>query len=241
LVVSGKLERFARDLAAKAARLEVPKAVADVFGPYRDHPARFCRDVLGVESATRRSTGAPYQFDVLADLVAHPRVALRKGHGAGGTASSAWAALWWLLTHPMSRVIVVAPEYRRQIVAVLFSEMRRWVRRASVKLPVEMLSNRVVVAGHGPEWGAIGMSSAGDPARTEGFHAPGGVLLICDETKGIGQESFDALQGALTDYDEARLLVTSVPGGSGAGPFWKPASTRGAGPCTTCPVQIART
>ncbi len=52
--MSGKLERFIRDLAAKAERLEVPRAVADQFGPYRDDPVGFCREALGVESATRR-------------------------------------------------------------------------------------------------------------------------------------------------------------------------------------------
>lgn len=63
--MSGKLERFARELVAKAARLEGPQAVEERFGRYRDDPVAFCRDVLGVESATRRSTGAPYQFRVL--------------------------------------------------------------------------------------------------------------------------------------------------------------------------------
>ena len=72
--MSGKLERFARELAAKAARLEVPQAVEERFGRYRDDPVAFCRGVLGVESATRRSTGAPYPFRVLEALVVHPRV-----------------------------------------------------------------------------------------------------------------------------------------------------------------------
>ena len=39
------------------------------------------QDVLGVEGATRRSDGSPYQFDVLADVAACERVACRSGHG----------------------------------------------------------------------------------------------------------------------------------------------------------------
>jgi hypothetical protein len=205
----------------RVQRLKVPKAVADVFGPYRDNPVGFCREVLGVESATRRSNGEAYQFTVLADLVAHPRVAVRSGHGVGKTALDAWAALWWITSRPMSRVIVLAPEFSRQIRAVLFSEMRKWARRARVKLPVEVLANRILIEGFGEEWSATGMSTAGDPARIEGFHAEGGVLLIVDEMKGVPTDAFDAVQGALTDADDARLLVTSVPGGAGAGPFWK--------------------
>src|SRR6266571_7705036 len=219
--MSVKLLRFILDLAAKAERLEVPQAVADEFGPYRDDPVGFCREALGVESALRRSDGEPYQFSVLADLVTEPRVAVRSGHGVGKTAIDAWAALWWLLTRPFSRVLVLAPEFARQVRAIVFSEIRRWARRARVPLPVEVLANRVRVAGHGEEWSATGMSAAGESDRLEGFHAPGGVLLICDETKGIPQDSFDAVQGALSGLEDSRLLVTSVPGGAGAGPFWK--------------------
>ena len=216
-----RLERFARDLAAKAAKLEVPRDVEERFSRYRADPVGFCRAVLGAESATRRSTGAPYQFEVLADVAAHPRVAVRTGHGTGKSALDAWAVLWWLVTRPLSRVIVLAPEFSRQIRAVLFSEARKWARRAVGGLPVEVLAGRVLVEGYGEEWSATGMSTAGDPDRIEGFHAEGGVLVIVDECKGVPQDSFDAIQGALTGMEDARLLVTSVPGGAGGGPFWR--------------------
>jgi len=215
------LDRRLEALEARQQRQTVPQAVQDRFGPYRDNPVGFVGDVLGAESATRRSNGEPYQFSVLGDLVEHPRVAVRSGHGVGKTAIDAWAALWWLLTRPFSRVLVLAPEFARQVRAIVFSEIRRWARRSRVALPVEVLANRVLVAGHGEEWSATGMSAAGESDRLEGFHAPGGVLLICDETKGIPQESFDAVQGALSGLEDSRLLVTSVPGGAGAGPFWK--------------------
>ena len=58
--MSGRLERFIRDLAGKAERLEVPRAIEETFGKYRDDPVGFCRDALGVASATRRSDGEPY-------------------------------------------------------------------------------------------------------------------------------------------------------------------------------------
>ena len=71
-----------------------------------------------------------------------------------------------------------------------------------------------------------GASTAGDEARLEGFHAPGGLLLVLDETKGIPQSAFDAVQGALTG-EEAKLLVTSVPGGAGSGPLGKASADAG--------------
>jgi hypothetical protein len=87
-------------------------------------------------------------------------------------------------------------------------------------LPLKVLTNRVVVGEFGAEWCALGASTSGDEARLEGFHAPGGLLLVLDETKAITQAAFDAVQGALTG-EEAKMLVTSVPGGAGSGPLWK--------------------
>lgn len=218
--MSGRDRRLGA-LEQRVRRLRVPQHVEQRFGGYRLAPAAFCGEVLGVGSATRRSTGAPYQFQVLEDLAAQPRVAVRTGHGVGKSAIDAWAALWWLLTRPLSRVVVLAPEYTRQIRAILFSEARKWARRSRVPLPVEVLASRILVEGFGEEWSATGVSAAGAVDRLEGFHAEGGVLVIVDETKGVPQPAFDAVQGALSGLEDSRLLVTSVPGGAGAGPFWK--------------------
>lgn len=219
-MIARRIDRLARELESRARRITIPQRVEEAFGPYRDDPVKFCREVLGAESAQRRSNGELYQFEVLRDLVAHPRVAVRSGHGVGKTALCAWALLWWLLTRPMSRVVVLAPEFSRQVRGVIFAEVRRWVRRAKVRLPVTCLAHRVIVEGYGEEWAAIGMSASGDPDRIEGFHSEAGVLVIADETKGIPQDAFDSVMGALTSA-ESRLLVASVPGGAGAGPFWK--------------------
>ena len=180
------------------------------YAVYRDDPVGFVRDVLGVESATRRSDGGPYQFEILEDLASHARIAVRSGHGVGKSAVDAWAALWWLLTRPLSRVLMVAPTFERQVKAILMSEVRKWVRHAG--LPVQVLSTGAHVDGFGDEWAIIGVPAT-DPDRIEGFHSEGGVLLVLDETKGIGQDVYDALQGALTSRVDSRLLVTSTPGG----------------------------
>ena len=116
---------------------------------------------------------------------------------------------------------MLAPEYSRQIRAILFSEMRKWVRRAAEPLPVTVHASRAIIDGYGEEWSATGMSAAGEVDRLEGFHAESGVLVIVDEMKGVPQDAFDAVQGALTGLEDSRLLVTSVPGGAGTGPFWK--------------------
>ena len=205
------LHRHAEALKREVRALRPDADIEDRFAQYRDDPVGFVTEILGAKSARRRSTGQEYQFDILRQLVEHPRVAIRSGHGVGKSAVDAWAALWWLMTHPLSRIVIVAPEFQRQVRAVLFAEIRSWVRVARVPLPVEVLSNRIQVEGYGDEWGAIGLPAT-EPHRIEGFHAKGGVLLILDETKGIPDAVYDALQGALTGHAENRVLVTSTPG-----------------------------
>ena len=191
-----------------------PATLREDFGHYKLDPVAFVTEVLGAESARRRGSGEEYQFSILRDLVDHPRVAIRSGHGVGKSTIDSWATLWWLLTRPLSRVVIVAPEFQRQVRAVLFAEVRSWIRSARVELPIEALSHRLQVRGYGDEWGAVGLPAT-EPHRIEGFHAKGGVLLILDETKGIPDAVYDAVQGALTGNAENRVLVTSTPGAPG--------------------------
>jgi len=216
--VTTSLEAYLRRIEAPdraaAPGVDLPALAAR----YRDDPVGFVTDVVGAASATRRSNGAPYQFQILADIAAHPRVIVKSGHGVGKTATVAWATLWWLLTRPYSRVILVAPEFSRQVAAVLFGELRAWTARAKLALPVEVLESRALVDGHREEWAAIGMPAT-EPGRIEGFHSEAGVLLVLDEMKGIPSAVWDALQGALTSRADNRVLMTSTPGGP-EGPFF---------------------
>lgn len=221
VAVSGNDRRL--DAAAKRiAKLQVPKDTANEFGEYRDRPDAFRANVAGFDSATRRSDGTPYQDEIMSAVVESPRVAVVAGHGVGKTRTLAALVLWWLLTRPLSRAVVLAPQFERQVRSVLFAEIKKLVRRAKVRLPVEVQAGRVVVHGYGPEWGIIGLPAT-EPDRIEGLHAEGGLLLIMDETKGVSQDVFDALQGALTGGDDSRLLIASTPGGP-AGPFYRACS-----------------
>ena len=211
--MTSRIRRYADRLLKRAHSIETGSTVAQHYTCYRDNPAGFVRDVLGAESATRRSTGERYQFEILDDLAIYPRVTVKSGHGIGKTTVDAWATIWWLLTRPLSRVVIVAPEFSRQVRAVLLGEIRHWLANAPEQLPLEVRSRGVTVLGHGDEWSAIGMPAT-EPNRIEGFHSSSGLLLILDEAKGIDQGVYDALQGALSGLEENRLLVTSTPGDS---------------------------
>ncbi len=121
--------------------------------------------------------------------------------------------------------MIVAPQFSRQVRGVTFAEIRRLVRRALKPLPLTLGAGRVTVAGHGEEWGIMGLPAT-EPDRIEGLHSEGGLLLIMDESKGISQDVFDALQGALTGGDDSRLVVASTPGGA-SGPFYRACTAPG--------------
>jgi phage terminase large subunit-like protein len=203
---------------ARLKRMKLPAQNDVDFGRWRDDPMGFVEQVLGGESAHRRSDWSVYQFEVLCDVNNYPRTAVISGHGVGKTTIIAWLVIWWLVTRPMSRVVLVAPQFDRQVRGVNFAEIRRWVRRAKIPLPLEVQSGRVLVNGYGSEWSASGVPAT-EPDRIEGVHADH-VLLICDETKGIPQAVYDALQGMLSGHGDTRLVVCSTPGGV-QGPFWR--------------------
>ena len=205
-----RLERYVSDLLRKAGDLEIPVEIEDRFAKYVDDPVAFVREVLGAEPE-------PDQTEILGACVTDPRIAWRAAHGVGKTALLAWVLLWWLLTRPFSRVLILAPAYERQIGRYLLPEVRKWVRRAPEPLPLVVRANSVEVRGHERDWFAVGVqASCAD--LIEGAHAES-LAVLCDEAKAIDADVVAALHGAMTDVGGDRLYVlASVPGGP-SGPF----------------------
>src|SRR5688572_26510721 len=126
-----KEDRRLSALERKVARFRVPAAeVRDAFTRYAADLVGFREHILGYPSATRRSDDTPYQDEILRAVIESPRVAVVAGHGAGKTRAEATAALGWLLSRPGSKVVVLAPQFERQVRGVVLSEMRKLIRRA---------------------------------------------------------------------------------------------------------------
>jgi hypothetical protein len=209
--MSGKLERFASDLLRKAENLEVPAHLEAEYGEYAADPTGFVRKVLGVNLE-------PYQVEILDACLGTPRIAWRAAHGVGKTALLAWVLLWWLLTRPFSRVLILAPAYERQVGRYLLPEVKKWVRRAPKPMPVVVRANSVEIRGHERDWFAVGVQ-ASDPDLIEGAHAES-LAVLCDEGKGLNADVVAALHGTQTDVRGDRLyFLASVPGGP-SGPFY---------------------
>src|SRR4249920_2230175 len=81
-----------------------------------EDPIWFFRHVLGVDYLT------PQQFGVVASIGPHKRTAVTAGHAVGKTWLAARLALWFLYTHPGSKVITTAPTWT-QVAGLLWREL----------------------------------------------------------------------------------------------------------------------
>ncbi len=110
------------------------------------------------------------------------------------------------------RVAIITPQFARQAQFVILAEIKKWVRRSPVlRKWLEVLADRVRVKGYGDEWAALALPAT-EPDRIEGLHSEYGFFLVMDETKGISDEVFVAMQGARTGGGENRILLASTPG-----------------------------
>lgn len=127
--------------------------------------------------------------------------------------------MWWLLTRPFSRVLILAPAFERQVGRYLLPEVRKWARRAPTPLPVYVGAQTVEVTGHEREWFALRVQ-ASDPSKVEGAHAES-LCVLCDESKGLAADVIAAMHATQTSTRGDRLyLLASVPGAP-SGPFYE--------------------
>ena len=202
--MSARIDRLARDLAAKAAKLEVPTNIEERFSRYAADPVGFARDVLHVVDLP------DYQQAVLRDVASEERVAWVAGHATGKSYGAAILIAWYLCTRPGSRCIVTSATYERQVGRVIFAKLKTLAARAKPPLPLVVSATRAQVVDH-PEWSAEGVPSA-KPENFAGFHSDR-MLVIADESKALDRPVFEELQGVLASATvEARLLLLSTAG-----------------------------
>ncbi len=184
---------------------------ADIFDPpedpYRSDPVKWAKDVLGIHLWSR-------QREVAEAVRDHSRVAVRSGHGVGKTMVAAVIALWFLDTHPNSRVITTATKWS-QVEKLLWHEIKQLLKRGKAR---EGSAQRAIILGLSLQVElrlsdgryAIGLSSK--PENSESFaghHAPH-ILVIYDEASGIHSSIFEVGEGYMTT-DGARALLIGNP------------------------------
>ncbi|MGB8219521.1 MAG: hypothetical protein WCE46_03970 [Methanoregula sp.] len=173
-------------------------------------PGLWVREVLG-------HTPWEKQVQILESIRDHKVTAVKSAHACGKSFSAAECALWFLFNHPHSIVISTAPT-DRQVSGILWREIRSAHSKAG--LPGACLQTELKIDNDHFALGFTAPPYAGD--KFQGFHAPY-ILVIVDESAGVSDDIFDAIDGILTS-DESRLLLIGNPTSS-SGRFYKEFST----------------
>jgi len=160
-----------------------------------------------------------YQDEILGELIAKKRVAVRGPHGLGKTAMAAWIVLWGTTTADDVKIPTTASAWR-QVTKFLWPEIHKWAVRLKWDRIGREPFNRdelltlALKLGAGRE--AFGVVSD-NAALIEGAHADR-IVYIFDEAKEIPVPTWDAAEGAFsaagTDTAvEAYAFAISTPGG----------------------------
>jgi len=165
----------------------------DVFTPenlkrWQWNVLDFVRKVIGVEPD-------PQQIKFLMLVASCRSVAVKSGHGTGKTAVLAWLTLWFLCVWSYSRVVATAPT-QRQLLDVLWPEIRKWLDRSALKGRLIWYATRITAAGFEETWFATARTS-NRPENMQGFHAEH-LLVLIDEASGIPQPTMEAIEGVMT-------------------------------------------
>jgi hypothetical protein len=199
----GLLSRVDKLERARLKRFALPSA--DYPG-YRDDPAGFAQDVLGL-------TLTPGQLSVLQALQSPPRrVLVSSGHSVGKTLLGAVLILWYHYTRYPSLCLTTAPT-ERQVKDQLWKEVRLLASRAG--LPDHWVGPKIPRLQSSPDHFAHGFTAL-DATRFQGHHSPGGVCVIFDEAEGVEPPFWQALKTMLDD--NSIFVAFYNPTGSGTGP-----------------------
>lgn len=196
------LATFPNSTPPAQSREEEEEQLGELMTRLRDRPADFQRIVLGRDLWSK-------QVEVCDAVARSPITVVPAGRAVGKSFLLAGIVLWWLYTRRNSLVITTGPDHR-QVVSVLWKEIRRAIRSSRVLLRFDMLSQgygspqRLVVE-EGTEWGALGFAAA-SPEGFSGQHAPD-ILVIVDEASGVKPEIWGSIDGLVA----TRVLITGNP------------------------------
>lgn len=178
-----------------------------------DNPAGFIEEFLGIKPWEK-------QTEICESVRDNRRTVVPSCHGAGKTTIAACIALWFLFTRPYSNVVTTAPT-GRQVKSLLWKELRKAYHHAEGIWPVgmggDLLPKNPQLQLDGDAWMCVGFSTDMD-VSFQGWHAPGGVLMVFDEAPGVDPMIWKAARNTLTGPDD-RFLAIGNPI-EAAGPFY---------------------
>lgn len=144
------------------------------------------------------------QATILQSVRDNPRTAVKSCHASGKSWIAARVALWFFSNFPGSIVATTAPTFR-QVEKIIWPEIRSAYKRSRWRLPGRLLSTQIA---NDDKWFAFGFATD-DPDKFQGLHADH-ILVIVDETSGLNDAIFEAIEGVLSG-GHARLLEIGNP------------------------------
>jgi hypothetical protein len=185
---------------------------------YLHDPAGWARDCIAWPGGRGLAT---YQLEALDALVRHKRLAMRGPHGLGKSTTMSVLVLWFAVTRSMAGIdwkVITTASVWRQLEVYLWPEIHKWasllrwdvIGRAPFS-PRELLDLRLKLS-----HGAATAVASNQAERIEGAHADH-ILYPMDEAKIIPGETWDAIEGALSNAGsdtgyEAYVVAMSTPG-----------------------------
>lgn len=183
---------------------------------WRDNPVAFAHEALGIEQIWHR------QLDLLRAVARHRKVAVRSGQKTSKTFSIAILAIWWALTRPRARVVLMSPSARqiRENLWTDITRLREDTYDRGTRHPDGRLRTPALMPLGGdfhisPETGwtfdngskIVGFVS-NDPEKLRGLSGPD-QFYIPDEASGIPDQIFASIDGNLAGG--GRILAISNP------------------------------
>jgi hypothetical protein len=147
------------------------------------------------------------QKEICRAVATHGNVAVKGCHASGKTYDAAGLALWWLMRYDRGIVVQISPTMRQ--VKTFWNEIAIAARESEIRFP-DVDTAKLSLS---RDRYAIGVSSTRG-VNVQGFHGDN-VLIITDESPGIEEEIWDAIEGIMAGGDVSllRLGNPTVPSG----------------------------
>jgi hypothetical protein len=163
-------------------------------------PAWFILNVLNTDLWEK-------QKEIVEATFKHRRVAVKACHGVGKSYTCGKLVLAFLFRYYKAIVITTAPSWR-QVTKLVWKEIRAAYKASSVPLGGMILPTKPELHIMRDEWYAAGIST-NDPNKFQGLHEEH-MLVIVDESAGVEEEMFVAIEGIITS-DDTHLLMIGNP------------------------------
>lgn len=144
----------------------------------------------------------PDQKRVILSVQEHRKTAVPAGHGVGKTKIASAIALAFLHGGEDRVVVTTAPNWPL-VEAQLWRQIRSNISLSKIPLQGRVLETEIKIR---ELWYAIGLSTD-NPSAFQGFHGPGGTMIIFDEATGIREDLWESAESMILGPNDRFLAI----------------------------------